>query len=513
MTSDQEIIDSPLDLEKVSPESQVKHYIDVMQSKLSNAPPQFREFWEAKKDCLPLFKENLPSKSRGELWRRYVDLSAEAKRLKGILEEESLFASEQIELAIASLVSDLDAMEDRLSGMPGLDVILDLPPLASKKEEYNKAQKQLHLLNALAAKVNALRKETIKTEMRVRTKNKMFKQLSSCGDRIFPVRKELIKKMSEEFLVDIASFVKMYFEAGKRPSISLHSLREEVKNLQALAKLLTLNTGSFTETRISLSFCWDQLKSWDKERKQERAELKNQQKQSYEEAVAKVKEFEEFCQKSPPLREVLKKHEEVLTALKGLKDLGSYEWNQLKTMLSTCKHPFEQREREEREAILSLEKEKESSRLAKIVAVRADAEKLLENVESMSLEDVQASRSSIEETIKNLTLTKSEKMGLDRFMKQLKDSLLEVKSKRILSLSGTDQEKYEELLSVLQEKRARRSEVKLQLETYRKALGGSGFDFEKAMMYKDLIESEREVLEKMNSAIEELEGKMAQIEG
>jgi hypothetical protein len=511
MTSDQEIID-PL-LEKVAPESQVKRYIEVMQSKISETPPRFREFWEAKRACLPLFKENLPFKVRGELWRRYVDLSAEAKRLKSILEEESLFASEQIELAIQALVSDLDAMEDRLAQMPDLDVVLELSSIASKKEEYNKAQKQLHLLNALAAKVNALRKETIKTEVRVRAKNKMFKQLSSCGDRIFPVRKELIKKMSEEFLKDIGAFVDMYFEKGKKPSAPIHSLREEVKNLQSLAKLLTLNTQSFTETRISLSFCWDRLKSWDKERKQERAELKNQQKQSYEEAAFKVKEFEEFCQQSPPLREVLKKHEEVLSALKGLKDLGSYEWNQLKTMLSTCKHPFEEKERKEQEAILSGEKEKESYRLAKIQAVRADAQNLLENVESMSLEEVQASRSSIEETIKNLTLTKSEKMSLDRFMKQLKDALLEVKSKRILSLSGSDQEKYEELLSVLQEKRARRSEVKLQLETYRKALGGSGFDFEKAMMYKDLIESEREVLEKMNSAIDELEKKMAQIEG
>jgi hypothetical protein len=513
MTSDQEIIGSLLDLEKTSPEIQVKRYIDVMQSKLSDGSPQFREFWEAKRACLPLFKENLPSTLRGELWRRYVDLSAEAKRLKAILEEESLFASEQIELAIESLVSDLDAMEDRLSQMPGLDVVLELSSIAAKKEEYSKAQKQLHLLNALAAKVNALRKETIKTDMRVRSKNKMFKQLSTCGDRIFPARKELIKKMSEEFLGDIGAFVKMYFEVGRRPSVSIHSLREEVKNLQSLAKLLTLNTGSFTETRIALSFCWDQLKSWDKERKQERAELKSQQKQSYEEAVRKVKEFEEFCLKSPPLHEVLKQHDEVLNVLKGLKDLGSFEWNQLKTMLSTCKHPFEEREREQKEAILSQEKEKESSRLAKIQAVRTNAQKLLENVENMSLEEVQASRSSIEETIRNLTLTKSEKMSLDHFMKQLKDSLLEVKSKRILSLSGSDQEKYEELLSVLQEKRTRRSEVKLQLETYRKALGGSGFDFEKAMMYKELIEAEREVLGKMNSAIEELEEKMAQIEG
>ena len=512
MTSNQEIIDSLL--EKASPEEQIKHYIDVMQSKLVSSAPQFREFWEAKRDCLPLFKENIPSKARGELWRRYVDLSAEAKRLRDIVEEESLFASEQIELAIQSLVSDLDAMEERLCQMPGLDVVLDLPPMAAKKETYNNEQKKLHLLNALAAKVNALRKETIKTEMRVRSKNKMFKLLSSCGDRVFPVRKELIKKMSQEFSEDIAAFVKMYFEAGKKPSVSIHALREEVKNLQSLAKLLTLNTQSFTETRIALSFCWDQLKSWDKERKQERAELRNQQKKSYEEALLKVKEFEIFCSTQHPLQEVLKQHEEVVSALKALKDLGPLEWNQLKAMLMSYKSPFEEKEKEQRDIFKQQEKEKESTRLNKIVDVRESAQKLLENVDNMSLEEVQAEKTSLEERVRNLTLTKSEKMTLDRFMKQLKDSLLEAKSRKILSLSGTDQEKYEELLAVLQEKRVRRTEIKAQLETYRKAcLGGSGFDFEKAMMYKELIESEREVLEKMNAAIEELEGKMERIDG
>ncbi len=490
--------------------------IDQMQSKLSEGTtPQFREFWEIKKECLALFKENLSPKTRGDLWKRYVDLSAEARRLKGILEEQSIFACEQIDLAIQGLSVDLDSYEERLIQMPDLEVNLDLMPLSLKKNEYyNPTQKQLSFLNALAAKVNALRKEAIKTDMRVRSRSKMLKQLASCGDRVFPLRKELIKKISEEFVLDVSCFVKTYFEADKKTFISIHQLREEVKNLQLLAKQLTLNTQAFTETRIALSFCWDQLKAWDKEKKQERADIRNQQKQSYEEALSKVKEFELFCLSETSLPAVLKQHEETLNFLKGLKDLGSAEFRQLKDLLATYKRPFEEKQKEQQEAVQRHEKELESLRLAKLHEVKEEAQKLLENAESMSAEEAQAQRVSLEETMKSLTLSKAEKMALERFMKLLRDRLLEVKSKRILSLSDSDQAKHDELYSILQEKKVRRQEIKTQLEAYRKAVGGgAGFDFEKAMMYKELMESEKEVLEKISAAIEELEEKIAQIEG
>jgi hypothetical protein len=59
--------------------------------------------------------------------------------------------------------------------------------------------------------------------------------------------------------------------------------------------------------------------------------------------------------------------------------------------------------------------------------------------------------------------------------------------------------------SLLQDKKARRQEVKDQIELYRKAIGGSSLDFEKSMMYQEWMQSEKEVLEKMNISIAELE--------
>ena len=138
---------------------------------------------------------------------------------------------------------------------------------------------------------------------------------------------------------------------------------------------------------------------------------------------------------------------------------------------------------------------------------------LIETSDQTPLEEVLALKSSLEEQYKVLATSKSEKMWIERLLKQLKDRILEIKGSRLLSLSHSDQEKYLELKNLIQEKKERRQEVKLQLELYRKALGGSGFDFEKGMMYRELVEVEKNNLEKMNLAIVELEKKMDRMQG
>jgi hypothetical protein len=495
-------------------DEKLKLCIDFMREKLSGSTtPSFREFWEARRVCLPLFKENISAKIRADLWQQYVDLSVEARRLKGILDEQSAFACEQIGLAIESLIRDLDNYESLLSQMQDLKIQIELPPLSLKKEEYNSLQKQLHLLNAFAAKVNSLRKEAIKTDMRIRSKNKIFENLSMCGDRIFPQRKDLIKKLSSEFKKDIESFLEMHFKEGVKSSAPLHVLREEVKGLQALAKQLTLNTQSFKDTRVSLSFCWDQLKALDKEKKKEMSEQRAVQKESYEKAMLKVKEFEEFCKEQASLSTVLAKHDEILLSLREIKDLRGYELKQIKDQLSSSKRPIEEKQREARLELEAQAKEQEAARKKKVEDLREELQAVLSATDQDSLENLQLSKATLEEKVKVLVASKAEKMNLERLLRQLKDRLLEAKGKRLLSLSCSDQEEYNELQSILVEKRDRRIEVKSQLEDYRKALGGSGFDFEKAMLYRDLIESEKDVLEKMDMAIDELEEKISQIEG
>jgi hypothetical protein len=65
----------------------------------------------------------------------------------------------------------------------------------------------------------------------------------------------------------------------------------------------------------------------------------------------------------------------------------------------------------------------------------------------------------------------------------------------------------------LEQKKQRRQEIKEQVEQYRKAVGSSNLDFEKGMQIRELMDQEKELLEKTNSSIEEIEQKIAEFEG
>ena len=80
-------------------------------------------------------------------------------------------------------------------------------------------------------------------------------------------------------------------------------------------------------------------------------------------------------------------------------------------------------------------------------------------------------------------------------------------------MSDDEKKTLENLKTVLKQKKDRRQEIKQQLESYRKSLGGSGLDFEKAMQIQELVEQEKERLEKANAGIQEIEQKIAELEG
>ena len=493
-------------------EEKIRRAIDFMRERLSlTASPRFREFWEVRKLCLPLFKETISPKSRAELWGHYVDLSIEARRLKEILDEQSAFAYEQIDLAVQSLVSDLASYEASVEQMPDIALLTDVLTLSAKKEEYNRSQKELQFLNAFAAKVNGLRKEIIKTDMRIRSKNKLFEKLSECGDLIFPKRKELIKSVSESFIEDVSSFVSKHFMEGRELSAPLHMLREEIKTLQSIAKVLTLNTHSFTETRLKLSNCWDVVKEKEKEKKKEFNEKRAVYQQNLETAEELVKPFEELCLSESDLAIIEKSYEELIQSLKGV-ELGRFEQRAVREKMDLARKPHD-----DKKALLvqeQQEKEKlaEEARVLRVQEFRLELQEVLDAAVTVTLEELLESKAAQEEKYKALSTSKAEKALLDRMFKQFKDKILEAKERSLLSLSDDEQKQYEGLKQVLKEKKERRAEMKAQLESYRKALGGSGFDFEKAMAHRDLMEVEKEALEKIDSDIEVIEGKIEELQ-
>ncbi len=493
-------------------EGKIRLSIDFMRSALSNSGmPRFKDFWEGRKLCLPLFKENISPKVRSQLWSSYIELSTEAKRLKEILDEQSAFAIEQIELAIQALERDLEHYDLLLSQSEAPEIPISVS-LKDKESFYTQVQKELLLLNTLAARVNAMRKEVVKTEMRIRIKNKLLERLSVCGDRIFPRRKELIKNISEEFIADVDQFVTSYFQDEEFKDLHLYSLREEIKQLQSIAKILTLNTHAFTQTRVKLSSCWDKIKNREKERKKETQEKKQEYKQNFDLVMEKIKPFAEQCLAEMPAQECNRQADEILSFMRTI-ELGRDEVRLLKEEIHKAKRgPLDSA----READLERQKKErdaEAKRRGTINALKEELNLLCSTASSLDAEALAAKRDALHVQFEEIALAKAERQIVDRLFKQVKDILDEKKEKALLMLSEDDQKALEQLKAILEERKARRQEIKNQLENYRKLLGGSGFDFEKAMMCREMIEAEKASLEKINSSIDEIEEKIDEIEG
>ncbi|NDD57960.1 MAG: hypothetical protein EBZ47_01730 [Chlamydiae bacterium] len=494
-------------------EEKIKAVLNFMKLSLSNPQlPRFRDFWDARRFCLPMFKETMNAKTRNDLWVEYLNISTEARRLKEILDEQSAFAYEQIDLAVQSLVKDLQNYDDLHAQIEKIEVPSECTALVDNQIQYADMQSHLQLLNTFASRVNSLRKEVIKTEMRIKNKNKLFEKLSAAGDLVFPKRKILIKDISDLFAQDVSKFTLRYFEKQDPSLPPLHTLREEIKGLQNFAKSLTLNAATFNETRLKLSNCWDKLKEFDKERKKDMLEKRQASKQIFESIQEKVQLFAQFCQNIPALSEVQAQFEEILALIKASK-MNFSDQKTLKDELFLAKKPVLDKEKELQQERELKSKEMDMQKKQKIISFKENLETLLKDAPSMELDLLLTKQKEVMDSYPALNLVKAEKLQMDALLRNLRDVIDESKSKKILSLSDGDREKLNELSTLLVEKRQRRAEIKNQIESFRKILGGSGFDFEKAMMYRDRLEEEKLALDKIDLVIREIEEKISEIEG
>jgi uncharacterized protein Yka (UPF0111/DUF47 family) len=80
-------------------------------------------------------------------------------------------------------------------------------------------------------------------------------------------------------------------------------------------------------------------------------------------------------------------------------------------------------------------------------------------------------------------------------------------------MSNEDRKSLDKLYGILEEWKHQESEIRKQMKMYGKALSGSGFDFEKAIRYRELLDEEKKRLDKVHAAIEEIEKQIDEIEG
>lgn len=200
---------------------------------------RMKEFWDAKNLCMEAFKGTMPQPKRKVLWEGYVELIEEAKRLKAILDDQASFAIEQIDLAI-------DAVKKEAESKP-------IKPLEVISPNHNGAYAtyvaEVNLMQTLGQRLIRLREEVIKTEMRIREKNRLLKSISEVGDAVFPAKKEAIKQMGELLLKDIEDYL-----ASERVSM------DGVRAFQQFSKEIPVNSFTFRKARDLLSEGWNHAK-------------------------------------------------------------------------------------------------------------------------------------------------------------------------------------------------------------------------------------------------------------
>lgn len=489
-------------------EEKLNKIIAFMESALAQEGiPHFKSFWESRNLCLSLFKEHIPPSSRTVLWEKYSALSKEARRLKELLNEQSAFAEEQIDIAIKALEEDLKQSSqiesDKLEALP-----LDCEALKAHFALYNRFQHELNLLNVYASKINSLRKELIKTEMRVRKKNKFFQRLSSAGDNVFPRRKELIKEISQQFTHDVEAFIKTHFSRTDFQKESPFILREEIKRLQNIAKILTLNAQSFTYTRTRLSECWDKLKDLDKERRHQRAEKKLILLKNSEAVEKKISDLsEELTSKTVPTYEALEKLDSIISFMRSV-ELGREEISKLRQEITKIRQPIQ--DKIVQEAALREDQERERAKLKqqRFLELREEVEALIKAAKTYEVEQLIEVKNNLQIKISQSSLIKSEKEFLEKLLKPIKEMIVEKKETGLLLLSSNEPNNLSQLQEALIQRRTLREEVKSQIETLRKAHGASGLDFVKAMEIQTQLNEEKEHLQKMNQAIKEIEARL-----
>ncbi len=495
-----------------TPETKLQLTMDFMEAALAQpGSPHFKSFWDARTICLQLFKENISAILRSQMWTKYTELSKEARRLKEILDEQSTFAAEQIEIAIKALEEDLTNIEKHLETAPGVDFGIRAQSLNEKYDFYENVQRELNLLNAQAGRINSLRKELIRTEMRIKIKNKFFQRLSAVGDKVFPRRKDLIRDVSEHFSADVDGFIAEHFVSNQVED-ALFFLREEIKSLQGLAKLLTLNTHAFTHTRMRLSECWDKLKLVDKERKKERAHQKVVFKQNADSVLEKIKAFSEsFESGALSVNESHKAIEEISSYMRSV-ELGRDEVKSLRDELNQARKPLFEKAKMAEEEKQHNELERERQKKAKIDDLRSWLQEFVKDCSNYDADKIVLERDQALEKIASLSLTKNEKVEMEKLLKPLKDLISDKKEQALMTLSDDDKQALQQLQEVLSQRKERRQESKNLLDLYRKSSGSSGFDFQQAMKLNEQINEEKERFAKLDQNVKEIEKKIKELQ-
>ncbi|MDN3508390.1 MAG: hypothetical protein P0S94_05680 [Simkaniaceae bacterium] len=451
-----------------SAEEKIEELVGVMRGALAQeGVPQFRVFWDARKAFHEVFKECKNPIFKSKIWKELTELTNEARRVKEILDEEARFAVEQIELALKGFVEDVEKADDS-SG--SIDLPEQCRELLDNKQAYLERQGRINHFTTMMLRLKEMRSEIIKTEMRIRHKNRLLKEISTIGDKFIPERKELIETLSDAFLADVQRFHVHHFGENAQSRVPLRILRDEIKGYQNAAKLLSVNSRVFKQSRDLLSKAWETISKKADENRQ----FYEEKREIFDENLKLLKpKIDAFVEKADGWK---------LTSLfndyKALADelektlLDRQEKKELHDQIEKI---FQQR----RDVLQKKEAE------ARVKAAELKDAKIAEYEKSIAT----ASRKSLE-TLKKLRVKLLEEgEAFSRFVAAV--------DLAILKKEGASDGAYAKWENLARECREKLSDL-------RKKMGGSGFDFEKAMEARAEYDATKERLAEIEKAINSL---------
>ncbi len=490
--------------EMATSEEKAQLTINFMKETLAEGESfRFKNFWEAKRLCMDIFKGPMDPIARSRFWGDFIELTLEAKKLRDILDEQAAFSIEQIELALGAIANELESGGTRIKSAFGVGCPKITNGLISNEDQYDLLQRELNFLKTVAIRLTSLRKEVIETEMRTRSKNQLLLKISRLGDLVFPRKKVLMKEVSEAYVKDVASFVEVRFKGAlsdQEKRISLYVLRNDIKMLQALAKSLFLTTDAFNTTRQLLSTCWEKLREVEKGRKKEFSLKSEDFKKNYELLFEKIKILEKSVEETgSPSGDALRDQTDRILVEMGTLELTRDGIKALKSGIQKILKTndlFAEEARCRNNKILIENREKVKKSLVEVI----------QSKDKHSVEELQLKQRVLQKEYGDLKLSGPETIVYEQLIQDFTSFILDRKEQE--AIQSLEMESLENVYNLRVEYR---DQVKRQLEECRRELGGSGFDFEKAMIYREYIDGGKVRLDQANVMLEQLEDKIEKI--
>lgn len=477
-------------------DEQLRSLLDTMRLAIEqNSSPQFKIFWDAREKCISLFKEGIHPAVRSLLWQQLRDLSKEARTLSDFLGEQAAYAAEQISMALEALEGEIESVATLRETLDPL--VISCRSLGVEGKALDGLQREAILYNRWTDRILGLRKELIATDMRIKEKNALFKRLSAVGDEAFPRRKELIEEISDRFLQAVNRFAQTSF-SDEGPTAPFFVIKNEIKELQAYAKMLTLSSKAFKEARVILSGCWDKVRASEKQKKELIREKQVADQEVAQALIERVKGLEGD-------RGVVERGlQELEKELRG----ANLEGREFKSVIAQVAAVRGE---------LAAEVKKKEAAAAEASRLLADG--LTENIETLVNEgqklngdELAKRREALAGKIGLAELVSADRRRLEGQLSRVADLIVDAEETAFLNTPEDHPEALSRLEMVLERKSRRRSGIKQRLEELRREAGGSSLDFEAGLRIDGLMREEKGKLILLDGVIGEIQTRLSTLQ-